>query len=99
MGQRSDLQDILEEITPHVYFQPPPSLQMTYPCIVYNRDFIDGQFSDNLPYRREVRYQVTIIDADPDSLIPGEVGKLPKSAYVRSFVADKLNHDVFSVYF
>jgi hypothetical protein len=100
MGQpRSELQAILVTFCNHVYFQPPPSIQMSYPCIVYTRDFEDTQFAGNLPYRRDKRYQVTVIDEDPDSLIPDKVGQLPKSAFIRSFVADKLNHDVFSVYF
>lgn len=72
---------------------------MVYPCIVYTRDFEDAQFAGNKPYRRDKRYQVTVIDGDPDSPIPDKVGDLPKSAFVRSYVADKLNHDVFSVYY
>ena len=99
MGLRLDLHDLLKTLTTHVYFQPPASFQMQYPCIVYRRDYSNVDFSDNVPYRRDTRYQVTVIDADPDGSIFDKVGNLPKSAYVRSFVADKLNHDVFSVYF
>jgi len=100
MGQpRSEFQTILETLTTHVYFQPPTGLTMQYPCIVYNWDFEDAQFAGNKPYRRDKRYQVTVIDGDPDSLIPDKVGDLPKSAFIRSFVADKLNHYVFSVYY
>lgn len=93
------IQSLLETLCSHVYFQPPASISMQYPCIVYNRDFEDVQFAGNFPYRRDKRYQVTVIDSDPNSLIPDSVGQLPKSAFVRSFVADKLNHSVFSIYF
>lgn len=99
MGQRLQLQSLLEILCENVYFQPPSSVQMQYPCIVYNRDFESTQYAGNLPYRRDKRYQVTVIDRDPDSTIPDQVGKLPKSAFVRSFVADNLNHDIFSIYF
>ncbi len=101
MGQRLDLQTILEGIlgNGNVYFQPPASVQMAYPCIVYKRDLANTQFADNSPYRRDKRYMVTIIDRDPDSPVPDQVAKLPKCTFSRFFVADNLNHDVFSIYF
>lgn len=101
MGQRLDLQAILEALlgTDKVYFQPPKSIQMSYPCIVYKRDKIKTEFADNGPYSLDVRYLVTVIDRNPDSAIPIKVAKLPKCIYDRSFPADDLNHDVFILYF
>lgn len=72
---------------------------MAYPCIVYGRDRIDTEFAGNLPYWHMKRYQVTIIDLDPDSEIHMRVGQLPYSSYDRSFVADDLHHDVYKLYF
>ncbi|QED11520.1 hypothetical protein PP914_gp030 [Arthrobacter phage Qui] len=82
-----------------VYFQPPASLAMTYPCIVYQRDSASIQHASNLPYRNMKRYQVTIMDYDPDSGIPDAVAKLPTANFSRHFTADKLNHDVYTLYF
>lgn len=96
---RSQLQAVLEAITSNVYFQPPPSLAMVYPCIVYNRDFANTQFADNLPYRRKKRYQVTIIDQNPDSVIPDKVADLPMCLFERHFTAGNLHHDVYNIYF
>lgn len=96
---RLQLQAVLEAITPNVYFQPPPSLAMVYPCIVYNRDFANTQFADNLPYRRKKRYQVTIIDQNPDSVIPDKVADLPMCLFERHFTAGNLHHDVYNIYF
>lgn len=96
---RLQLQAVLEAITPNVYFQPPPSLAMVYPCIVYNRDFSNTQFADNLPYRRKKRYQVTIIDQNPDSVIPDKVADLPMCLFERHFTAGNLHHDVYNIYF
>ena len=44
MGTRIELQLKLEEIlgSRHVYFQPPASIKMTYPAIVYELDFVQG---------------------------------------------------------
>lgn len=101
MGQRSDLQALLIATlgSSNVYFQPPPTVQMKYPCIIYKRSDVKTKFADNNPYSREKSYQVTVIDSDPDSLIPDKVGMLPKCAFDRFFTADGLNHDVFNLYF
>ena len=101
MGQRSDLQALLIATlgSSNVYFQPPPTVQMKYPCIIYKRSDVKTKFADNKPYSREKSYQVTVIDSDPDSLIPDKVGMLPKCAFDRFFTADGLNHDVFNLYF
>lgn len=101
MAPRVDLQTILEAVlgTRNVYFQPPSNVQMQYPCIVYNRDSADTEFAGNNPYRNTKRYQVTVIDRNPDSGIPDKVAALPLCSYDRFFTADNLNHDVFTIFF
>lgn len=99
MGQRLQLQTLLKTLAENVYFQPPSNISLVYPCIVYSRDYAETLFADNSPYRHTKRYQVTVIDRNPDSDIPDKVAKLPLSAYDRNFVVDNLNHDVFRLYF
>jgi hypothetical protein len=72
---------------------------MQYPCIVYQRYNALTLFANNLPFRHTKRYQVTVIDRDPDSLIPDKVATLPMCLHNRFFVANNLNHDVFNLYF
>lgn len=72
---------------------------MQYPCIVYQRDNADTKFAGNNAYRYTKRYQVTIIDRDPDSVIPGKVAGLPMCLFNRYFTADNLHHDVYNLYF
>lgn len=101
MAQRLDLQalflDILE--SENVYFQPPNNAQIKYPCIVYDRDLIVPDHADNKPYLLKKRYEVTVIDRDPDSEIPDKIAALPLCVHVRFFIADNLNHDVFRIFF
>ena len=99
MGQRLELHAVLLEMCPNVYFQPPAGLVMSFPAIVYARDRAETAFAGNLPYRNTKRYQVTVIDQDPDSLIPDKVAQLPMTTFDRWFAANNLNHDVFDVYF
>ena len=101
MAQRLELQALLVSIlgSDNVYFQPPPTLQMTYPCIVYHRDKMRTAFADDKPYSIDRAYQVTVIDRNPDSLIPSLIAKLPKCIHESFFTADNLNHDVFRLFF
>lgn len=101
MGTRMELQALLVSLlgTPNVYFQPPASVQMNYPCIIYKRDDINISFADNNPYKHKKRYQVTVVDTNPDSELPDKVSMLPLCSYDRFYTADKLNHDVFNLFF
>lgn len=101
MGLRLDLQALLEATleSQNVYFQSPGNVAMQYPCIVYARDRSDTEFADNRPYHTETRYQVTMIDRNPDSAIFPKVRGLPQCIHIRSFVADNLHHDVFALVF
>lgn len=96
---RQDLQNLLLTLAPNVYFQPPPNLKLKYPCIVYQRDYAETDFADNNPYQITKRYQLTIIDEDPDSVIPDKVALLPMCTFQRFFVADNLNHDIYNLFY
>lgn len=101
MAPRQQLSTRLHEIMGsdnNVYFQPPANITMVYPCIVYERNYIKNQFADNSPYIHTKRYQVTVIDRDPDSEYPDLVAALPMTTFARHFTADDLHHDVYTVY-
>lgn len=72
---------------------------MKYPCIVYERSRIEPDFADNLPYIFRDRYQVTVIDKDPDSDLPRKIAALPMCVHDRHYTASNLHHDVFNLYF
>lgn len=84
----------------NVYFQPPETVKMKYPCIVYSRTDGDTTFANDMPYTFERRYNVTIIDLDPDSeIIEKMAHAFQKCIYDRHFTADNLNHDIFKIYY
>ncbi len=101
MAPRSQLQTLLRGIlaADNVYFQPPPNVALVYPCIIYMRAQASTDFADNSPYRHMKRYQVTVIDRDPDSAIPDKVAELPLCLFDRFYTADNLNHDVFNLFY
>lgn len=101
MRSRLELQTLLEELlgSRNVYYQPPASVSMRYPAIVYSRDDYDNKFADNGVYMQTKAYRITVIDKDPDSEYVDKVAKLPMCSFDRHYTADNLNHDVFTLYF
>lgn len=98
MAPRSELSALLRSISDNVYFQPPASAQMKYPCILYKRDGENTQSADNDTYQRIDKYLITVMDYDPDGLRE-KVKQIPHCKFVRWFAADNLNHDIFSLFY
>ena len=101
MGSRLDLQTLLESVlgSRNVYYQPPASVRMNYPAIVYFRSDIENDFANDSAYIQSLAYEVIVIDEDPDSNIVMRVSQLPMCRYNRHYTSDNLNHDVFTLYF
>ena len=101
LEKRLEFQAFLEEIlgSEDVYFQPPENITLTYPCVIYKRDLIESEFADNVPYSSGTKYEVMVITSDPDDDIVPKVAGLPQARHLRFYTADKLNHDVFTVFY
>lgn len=99
MSNRLDLHEMLCEIlgSRNVYFQPPESVRLTYPAIIYKRSNIRNRFADNRVYMQGDSYAITVITSDPDSDIVRTISNLPKCRYDRGFVADNLYHTEFTL--
>lgn len=98
---REELQVLLERLlgSRNVYFQPPESVKLKYPCIVYERSDIRTNSANNKLYLKHKQYTITVIDEDPDSDIPDKLQDLKYCSFDRHFISDNLNHDVFTLYF
>lgn len=84
----------------NVYFQPPGTLKMNYPCIRYERDRGQHTYADNRTYIYRQAYQITCITKDPDSdLHERIIEEFPETNFNRHYVADNLNHDVLILYY
>ena len=101
MATRVDLQNVLEELlgSRNVYYQPPESLKMNYPAIVYTRKTIDNSYANNSVYKQNYAYEITVIDKNPDSETVNKISKLPTCRFDRHFKSDNFNHDVFTLYY
>lgn len=101
MTRRLELQKILEDVlgSNHVYFQPPESIKMVYPCIRYERNPALSRYANNKPYTINDGYELILIDKNPDSEFYYKLLELPLCRHERHYVTDGLNHDVFYIYY
>lgn len=101
MGNRLDLHEMLCMLlgSRNVYFQPPDNITMQYPAIVYTLNDINTDYADDQPYTIKKQYSITIIDKNPDGLIPDKIGRLKTSAFRRHFTQNNLNHYVYNLYY
>lgn len=100
MKSRLELHEVLTSIVDHVYFQPPESVRMVYPCIVYSLSRLDTRYADNKLYKSMKSYEITFITRDPDNdYINQMMDKFEYCRFDRRFINDNLYHDVFTLYF
>lgn len=84
----------------NVYFQPPESVKLKYPCIVYHRSNIDMVHADNKVYKKDNSYDITFITKDPDHpLVEEFLDLFSMISYNRSYSADNLNHYNYTLYY
>ena len=101
MGTRQDLQSRFEEIlgSKYVYFQPPESIKLKYPCIIYSLADIYTRNADDRHYSMQKVYNVSVISRDPDNTIAESILEMPKTRFDRRYVADNLYHDILTLYY
>jgi hypothetical protein len=101
MPSRLELQTLLENVlgSRNVYYQPPESVKMRYPAIVYSRSSIDNVHANDSVYKQNYAYEIVVIYDDPDSDLPAKMSKLPMCRFDRGYVADNLYHDSFTMYY
>lgn len=102
MGTRIQLHEKLLALfgSNHVYFQPPPTIKMAYPAIVYNFDGLYERPANDKRYVVENRYKITFIHKDPDINYSDDMYSFfPMCSFDRRFVNDNLYHDVYTLYY
>ena len=100
MKTRLSLQNELEELlgARRVYFQPPESIKMSYPCFVYYLNDINTQFANNRAYINKRSYTITYIDKNPDADMPDRMLEhFPQCTLDRTYSAQGLHHFVFDL--
>lgn len=88
------------EYDERVYYQPPESIKLRYPCIKYSKDGVNTKYADNRSYMNTNKYEVIVIDYDQDSEIPDKIlNNFQMCSLDRIYTADDLYHFAFTIYY
>lgn len=100
MSSQPSVQRILENATglKTVYFQPPDSLKIIYPAVIYSLSNLQTTYANNKKYIGYDVYKVTIITKDPRSDLHEKIDCLDFCDFDRAYVSDGLHHFVFTLY-
>ena len=102
MNRRLELQAKLESILgeAHVYFQPPTSVKISYPCFVYRIGSGDAMYANNKTYRYVNSYEVLYITKRPNlDMIDQVLEELPMCRLTNTYCSEGLNHYAFTLYY
>lgn len=83
----------------NVYFQPPETIKMQYPCIIYSYKGDDNLFANDRIYNRVREIQIQHISRRmTDSIVDDLTTQLNYCRFTTSFVSDNLLHENFTLY-
>lgn len=101
-ANRLELSSVLHEILEscgepsNVYFQPPESVKLLYPCIIYHLKNLPSSYADDEPYHKRISFDITYITRSPSSKVPDALLSLPMTAFDRYYTAENLHHYVYT---
>lgn len=101
MKTRESLNDELKKIlgNGNVYFQPPESIKLKYPCIIYSLKDMNITNANNRKYLRNRKYELMLIDKDPDSVYVDKILNFQYCRLGNIYVTDSLNHFIFELFY
>lgn len=104
MERRSD--DFIAKLeatdTGKVYFQPPSSVKLVYPCWVIERITASQPRADDKTYFFRPGYKcihMDRIEPDPDFLYGVISDLFPHSVYQNHYTMDNIHHDQYLIYY
>ena len=85
--------------TGNVYFDPPESFKLKYPCIMYSLEGNAEFHADDATYHRRKRYTMIYITQNADDPMAATLADLPYCRLSRAYTADGLWHYAFELYY
>lgn len=102
MASRADLHNELVSVfgSRYIYYQPPESVKLHYPCIIYSKDRVDLRHADDRIHALTNVYTITVIGKDPDSDMAERLLRhFIFCRFDRRYVSDGLYHDVLTLHY
>lgn len=84
----------------NVYFQPPETIKLKYPCIVYEKSKKALTYANNKVYGNIDSYTITSIYKSVSENISDKILEtFSMISHDRTFKSDNLYHDVFQLFY
>lgn len=102
MASRFNLHEILVSIlgSRNVYYQPPESAKLSYPCIIYEKEGNHSLRADDKKYVGRKRYSVKVISKDPDNDLADKIEEaFDYCSFDRRYINDNLYHDSLDLFY
>lgn len=103
MERRLTLHTKLREIVGddvELYFQAPTGQKLSYPCVLYSIDNVHTLRADNQLYRVVPRYQITVMERDPEGTLAFDIlNEFKNISFNTKFVKDSLYQTNLTLYF
>ena len=96
------IRDILYTIRETVYFDPPTSVRMDYPCFRFVMNNTDSRYADNIHYMNHKRWAITYITRDvedAEQVVKPVLNAFKYCTHETTYRAENLEHVVFNLYF
>lgn len=96
--QRLTLHAKLKTLFPNykLYFRPPNTIKLEYPCIVYDLAMQEPRHANNTLYTLYLEFEITIISVLP-GVTSSDILTIPSSRQQSHFISNNLVHDVYKV--
>lgn len=103
MKHMTDVGDILARVIgdeDKVHFQPPESVKLTFPCILFKFEGFKEFFANDGRHMLREKYTATHIYREPEADLKEEVlSAFLFASFDRPYIADNLYHDVYTIYY
>lgn len=98
---RLEIQSIFENMlgSRNVYYQPPASIKINYPAIIYSLESMTNDHASNGVYLTKKAYKVIYVDSNPDNETISVLNNVIHSTFNSHYVSDNLNHYAYTIYF
>ena len=99
--KRVELDNILRTTlgSSNVYFDPPETIKLKYPCIIYSLEGNTDMYADNKTYYRYKRYSMIYITQNADDPMADTLSDINFCKLVRYYTADNLYHYAFEIFY
>ena len=78
----------------NVYYNPPETLKMEFPAIVYKLDFIEPIHADNKNYLDWTTYKIFVVSSKPDHPAIRKILNMEMTRYSTSYTREGFYHTV-----